>query len=580
MKKLLFLFSFLMAAAITWSQPFFVTVSGTVLDTDGQPVEGVEIHILTDSFPAGYSGYNFVAYTNSAGIYSKDLPLNLNFGFVGVSMLNCPGVPNQVQVFFAQPGFNPVADFTWCDNNAGACPVNFAYDATGNPNAMLLTANPGGSAPFSYLWNTGETSQTITVTAPGQYCVTVANGDGCTAVACQEIGGSQDCWAYIAFQAGSTFNLLTAEAWGEAPFSYNWSTGETTPVISTAEEGNFCVTVTDANGCVATPCITVQQPTQNYIAGAIFPADSDGFPLDSISLPGILEGQVYLIQYDPVAGTLTAVDTRDFSGLAGAIFYNFGQQPPGAYLIKAFLDPDSDWYEDFLPTYHHSSLFWHEASEVVVPNPAYSFYYIFLIPGDNPGGPGFIGGLVSEGANIWSGGGDNRGAGGEPLAGVSVLLFNNQEAPVTHTLTAADGSFAFPDIAYGTYKVVVEIPGLEQGEKWVTIGPDKPSVGNISFEVGENGILAAVKNIGKPIESVVYPNPAKEQISLSLSLEQGARGLLTLSTPDGRVVMTQPLELTGGGQTISIPLEGLSPGVYALQAITGQGTASHIIVIE
>ena len=43
----------------------------------------------------------------------------------------------------------------------------------------------------------------------------------------------------------------------EDNLKYAWSTGETTERIYSAERGNYCVTVTDCNGCQAVDCINV-----------------------------------------------------------------------------------------------------------------------------------------------------------------------------------------------------------------------------------------------------------------------------------------------------------------------------------
>jgi len=39
--------------------------------------------------------------------------------------------------------------------------------------------------------------------------------------------------------------------------AYKWSTGETTERIYSIKKGNYCVTVTDCNGCQAVDCINV-----------------------------------------------------------------------------------------------------------------------------------------------------------------------------------------------------------------------------------------------------------------------------------------------------------------------------------
>lgn len=644
MKKFAFLLSFLLSGFWVMAQPFTITVSGTVLDLNGGPVENVEIIIATDSFPAG-GMYSNTVYTDANGQYSDSFTSNGTWGSVYVTMVNCPNVPSETLFFTWQMNnANIVADFVYCNSSSncwasiemdssffgtqltavpsGSAPFVYAWstgettssiyvsapgtycvsvtDATGcvaeacvvlpDPNSCFvviqgdpaggLTAWAQGIPPYSYLWSTGATTETIFPNAPGQYCVTVTDATGCVSEACYWYqGGSGDslCSVYIFPQQipGTTGYNLSAFADGEAPFVYLWSTGETTESINVLESGTYCVTVADAAGCTSTSCITILiQGLQDEISGYIYPGDSTFFPV-------LLEGWVYLIQYDSTPGTLTAIDSVEFSGTPNQFAsYSFGPVPAGDYLVKAFLNPGSNGYEDYMPTYHYSHLYWNEADGVTVPYMGPQSFDIALIPGDNPGGPGFIGGLVSQGANIWGGGKNDQRAGeGDPMPNVSILLLDEQEAPVAHTATHTDGTFGFDNLAWGTYKVVVEIPGLDQGVKWVTIGPDNPSA-DISFNVGEAGIVLAVRSFDQQVESLAYPNPVKDQLSVYFFLEQPVRAQLSLTTLDGRPAQTQFLELQGGGQVIPVEVSDLPEGMYILQVITDGWMVSHRVIKE
>ena len=48
--------------------------------------------------------------------------------------------------------------------------------------------------------------------------------------------------------------VLQANAYGDAPYAYNWNTGENTAEITVTEAGEYCVTVTTATGCQAVVC--------------------------------------------------------------------------------------------------------------------------------------------------------------------------------------------------------------------------------------------------------------------------------------------------------------------------------------
>ena len=96
-----------------------------------------------------------------------------------------------------------------------------------NSDVITLTVVPttAPDPPYTYIWSTGATTQTITVpNVVGLITVTVINASGCPA---------------------SAFYFLAPPN-----ITYLWSTGETTPTIETSIPGYYDVTITDpANGC-------------------------------------------------------------------------------------------------------------------------------------------------------------------------------------------------------------------------------------------------------------------------------------------------------------------------------------------
>ncbi|MBC7776474.1 MAG: SprB repeat-containing protein [Phycisphaerae bacterium] len=50
------------------------------------------------------------------------------------------------------------------------------------------SAQIGGTGPFEIIWSTGEIGLNIQNLLPGTYCVTVTGANGCSAVACEELG--------------------------------------------------------------------------------------------------------------------------------------------------------------------------------------------------------------------------------------------------------------------------------------------------------------------------------------------------------------------------------------------------------
>lgn len=101
-----------------------------------------------------------------------------------------------------------------------------------------------GYGKYSYLWSTGDTTQTITVTAPGTYWVVADNGD-CFVSDTININDHYilpvDLGNDTAICNGSPFTLSPSGSY----FSYLWSTGDTTAQITVTQSNHYRVTVSD-----------------------------------------------------------------------------------------------------------------------------------------------------------------------------------------------------------------------------------------------------------------------------------------------------------------------------------------------
>ncbi|MCI5081927.1 MAG: SprB repeat-containing protein, partial [Saprospiraceae bacterium] len=156
-------------------------------------------------------------------------------------------------------------------------PLNVAVATQGltcpGANDGVLTANvTGGTPPFSYLWSTGATSQSIGNLAPGAYGVTVTDANGCSNNA---IGVVSD-QAPIVINTNSTNPTCTNDTNGNAsasasggtpPYTYQWSNGQSGSFITNLGPGTYTVTVTDANGCIMQASVSLS-PVSNLVVGA------------------------------------------------------------------------------------------------------------------------------------------------------------------------------------------------------------------------------------------------------------------------------------------------------------------------
>ncbi len=114
----------------------------------------------------------------------------------------------------------------------------------------LSLVNPTGTP--TYAWNTGQTTPQLSGLAPGHYIVTITDGN---------------CMIYEVFKISDpdpiiiTANIVEPSHGAEngmiilnvnggtPPYTYLWSSGQTTKNIGSLGPGSYTVTVTDANNC-------------------------------------------------------------------------------------------------------------------------------------------------------------------------------------------------------------------------------------------------------------------------------------------------------------------------------------------
>ncbi len=153
----------------------------------------------------------------------------------------------------------------------------------------------GGTGPFTYAWSNGETGQNIDGLSAGTYCVTVTDASGCAKDKCFLIETSQGCNLTITGVVHDASSPTADNGYiepfvsgGTTPYTYSWSNGETSRIIDGLTIGTYCVTVTDANGCIADKCFVVEVAPTNCSTLAITGS------ITNVSVPGEDDGAITL----------------------------------------------------------------------------------------------------------------------------------------------------------------------------------------------------------------------------------------------------------------------------------------------
>jgi len=121
----------------------------------------------------------------------------------------------------------------------------------------VITLGPEFGIYDSYLWSTGDTTATITISQPGTYSLEVSSDCG---TASDQITVGQ--WPYPNPNLGEDLNLCFGETTTlEATFgfsSYVWQDNSTLPFYTVTQGGLYYVDVTDIHGCNGSDTVFVE----------------------------------------------------------------------------------------------------------------------------------------------------------------------------------------------------------------------------------------------------------------------------------------------------------------------------------
>ena len=149
-----------------------------------------------------------------------------------------------------------ISDLDKDDNDPDVviCNMTVTIEESNQTPAYLYPVIEDGTPPYTYLWSTGETSEIVSLTTPipGEmdlYTLEVTDSEGCVATDTLELGDPCFGLSVIIVDSLLSGDLYSFVYGGSGTYTYEWSTGETTPDINVSVDGDYTLIVTDSDGC-------------------------------------------------------------------------------------------------------------------------------------------------------------------------------------------------------------------------------------------------------------------------------------------------------------------------------------------
>lgn len=420
--------------------------------------------------------------------------------------------------------------------------LSFTFNSThlscfGDTTGSIDISPLGGTPPYNYLWNNGDTIQDAINLAGGIYSVTVYDSNNCFSSQMTNIIEPSEISFFVvnnfaASCSGDCDGSAFISASGGMPtYSYLWSTGESSSTANQLCVGLNSLTVTDSYGCEASYDITIAQSPYSSINGIV--QYSGGVFNDS-------EVEVFLYK-----NNFTGNDGFDLISSqvnsAGGVF-QFSDLEDGEYYVKAKV-VDNVTYSYIFPTYFNNIRLWENAIPLVISCDSIADITIDMFEiAPPPVGIGEISGQIVYAAL-------NKAILGEPVPGAEVTLEQEpDDDPIANIETDIVGGFSFKDIPNASYTLKVDIPGMPQISTYhVNITDEDTLVSNLVFYVDTTEIDGSIytdellENLtfeSNEFSCVVYPNPSADIIHIEYEIFDNAEVLIEMFDVSGKKLKT------------------------------------------
>ncbi|MBK8808062.1 MAG: OmpA family protein [Bacteroidales bacterium] len=234
---------------LTKPQPLVVNLLNTQhVKCNGEPKGAVNISVSGGVPPYDYNWSHGSKDKNLAGIYAGNYSVNV------VDSNNCQ---KTISTTVNEP-----------TELVARIAIVKDVPCQGQSQGFITTSVTGGTLPYRYVWNTGDSVANISNLKIGDYAVTISDANNCVNKLSAKIIEPVKLTAFVNNVTNiSCFGekegaIDIAVKGGVAPYKFYWNNGKSDQSLSKIGAGDYNVKITDANGCELTLETKVTEPKQ------------------------------------------------------------------------------------------------------------------------------------------------------------------------------------------------------------------------------------------------------------------------------------------------------------------------------
>jgi len=268
---------------------------------------GEEDGSITVSVEGGTSPYQY-NWSNGSSI---DTIADLSSGDYSVTVTDANGcteifnytIDDPAEVFVMVNGVDPLC-------------------AESSDGSLSLTIE-GGTSPYAVLWDDGSTNSDRDSVSAGSYEVTVTDSNGCSTSLVYDLMGPPAIEPNVTTtdetsNGSADGTAMSDPIFGLEPYSYLWSNGESSNMITGLASGMYSVTVTDSDGCTGFEEFVINNGDCDLVASTT---------IMDVTCNGDSDGEIMIV----VEG---AVDPVSYSWSNGATTTSLDSLAPGTYSVS------------------------------------------------------------------------------------------------------------------------------------------------------------------------------------------------------------------------------------------------------